>query len=62
MIWKSIIEKIKKRNYANIRNKYMSDEDRKRKKEHTKNHYYKKNLKHRLINLVEELGNVSLNK
>ena len=35
-------EKIKKRNCANIRNKNMSDADRKRKKEYMKNYYDKR--------------------
>ena len=49
--------------YINIRNKNMSDTDRKRKKEHLKEYYYKrKKLLNHLINCVEELENVCLNK
>ena len=41
----------------------MSDESKEREKEYTKNYYYKrKTLLNNLINRVEELENVSLNK
>ena len=35
-------EKIKIKNYVNIRNKKMSGEDRERKLEYMKNYYYKR--------------------
>ena len=37
-------ENNKKRNYANIRNKNMSDADRKRGKMNIKNYYYERNV------------------
>ena len=41
----------------------MSDESKEREKEYIKNYYYKrKTLLNNLINRVEELENVSLNK
>ena len=56
-------EKIKKRNYPNNGNKNMSEKERGRKKEYMRNHYYeRKNLLNHVINCVEELENVSLNK
>ena len=41
----------------------MSEKERERKKEYMRNYYHKrKNLLNRVINCVEELENVSLNK
>ena len=41
----------------------MSDADRKREKEYMRNYYYKrKKLSNHLINCIEELENISLNK
>ena len=40
----------------------MIDEDRERKKKYVKNYYYKKTSLNNLMNRVEELENISLNK
>ena len=40
----------------------MSDRDRERKKEYMRNYYYMKKKLNHLINRLEELENVSLNK
>ena len=56
-------EKMKKRNFANFRNKNILDVPRERKKEHMKKYYYKsKHLLNNLINCVEQLEGLSLSK
>ena len=55
--------KIKKRNYANNGNKNMSEKEGERKKEYMRSYYYKrKNLLNHVINCVQKLENISLNK
>ena len=54
-------KEIKKRNYANAKNKNMSETDKERKKEHMKNHHKRKDLLNYLINRVKELENICLN-
>ena len=56
-------KKLKKANYANIKNKNMSHGDREIRKTYLRQYYYKrKSLLNQLVNRVEELENVCLNK
>ena len=55
--------KTKKRNYANTKNKIMSDRDRQRKKGYMKNSYCKrKKMINHLINRVEEIETACFSK
>ena len=54
---------MKKGNYANSKNKFISDRNRERKEECVKNYYHKREkLWNDLINRIEKLENVSLSK
>ena len=55
--------KTKKRNYANTKNKIMSDRDRQREKGYMRNSYCeRKKLWNHLINRVEEIENICFSK